>query len=56
MAHHSPQIVLEQVAREAGLTVKEVIEEFGESTRKIYSESTSTLERRLKEFFGLMKQ
>ncbi len=55
MAHHSPQMLLEQVAREAGLTVHEVIEEFGESTRKIYAESTNSLERRLKEFFGLTK-
>ncbi len=55
MAHHSPQKLLELVAQEAGLTVQEVIEEFGESTRKIYSEPTNTLERRLKEFFGLSK-
>ncbi len=55
MAHHSPQMLLEQVAREAGLTVHEIIDEFGESTRKIYAESTNSLERRLKEFFGLTR-
>jgi hypothetical protein len=53
MSHNAKKELLRQLAQEAGLTEQELLDEFGESPQAVFSKSTDTMERQIREFFGL---
>jgi len=53
MSKNMKKQLLRQLAREAGMTEQELLEEFGESAGAVFSKSPETMKREISEFFCL---
>ena len=53
MSNNMKKQLLRQLAREAGMTEQELLEEFGESAGAVFAKSPETMKREISEFFCL---